>query len=98
MKKQCSIVLICLLFSPVLAIAQDEGCTNLLVTKGASTTGSVMICYTCDAGFVSHLQYIPGRIALSLRVFCRSGYCDNLPPAQLDSAQYDEVRSCGLMR
>jgi len=59
MKKKCFIVLICLLFSPILAVAQDEGCTNLLVTKGASTTGSVMICYTCDAGFVSHLQYIP---------------------------------------
>ncbi len=37
----------------------DE-CTNLLVTAGASTTGSVSICYTCDAPFASRLAWIPG--------------------------------------
>ncbi len=37
----------------------DE-CTNLLVTRGASTTGSVTICYTCDAPFASRLAWIPG--------------------------------------
>ena len=36
----------------------DE-CTNLIVTKGASTTGAVSICYTCDAPFPSLLAWIP---------------------------------------
>ena len=41
--------------------AQDPGdaCTNILVTSGATTTGSVNICYTCDAPFASHLAWIP---------------------------------------
>jgi dipeptidase len=34
-------------------------CTNLLVTKGASTDGSVMITYTCDGEFHPHLEYTP---------------------------------------
>ena len=36
----------------------DE-CTNLIVTKGASATGAVSICYTCDAPFPSRLAWIP---------------------------------------
>ena len=39
--------------SPVLS------CTNLLVTKGASVDGSVMITYTCDGEFHPHLEYEP---------------------------------------
>ncbi|MCK4655500.1 MAG: C69 family dipeptidase, partial [candidate division Zixibacteria bacterium] len=34
-------------------------CTSLLVTKGASVDGSVMITYTCDGEFHPHLEYIP---------------------------------------
>lgn len=34
-------------------------CTNLLVTRGASKDGSVMITYTCDGEFHPHLQYTP---------------------------------------
>ncbi len=34
-------------------------CTNLLVTKGASKDGSVMITYTCDGEFHPHLEYVP---------------------------------------
>lgn len=34
-------------------------CTSLLVTKGASTDGSVMITYTCDGEFHPHLDYTP---------------------------------------
>jgi dipeptidase len=34
-------------------------CTNLLVTKGASIDGSVMITYTCDGEFHPHLEYTP---------------------------------------
>ncbi len=34
-------------------------CTNLIVTKGASADGSVMITYTCDGEFHPHLCYYP---------------------------------------
>ncbi len=34
-------------------------CTNLLVTKGASKDGSVMITYTCDGEFHPHLKHAP---------------------------------------
>jgi dipeptidase len=36
-----------------------NACTSLLVTKGASKDGSVMITYTCDGEFHPHLEYIP---------------------------------------
>lgn len=34
-----------------------SACTSLLVTKGASADGSVMITYTCDGEFHPHLEY-----------------------------------------
>ncbi len=37
----------------------SDACTSLLVTSGASVDGSVMITYTCDAEFLSHLEYTP---------------------------------------
>ncbi len=36
-----------------------NACTSLLVTKGASSDGSVMITYTCDGEFHPHLEYTP---------------------------------------
>jgi len=36
-------------------------CTNLLVTKGASEDGSVMITYTCDGEFHPHMEYEPAE-------------------------------------
>jgi dipeptidase len=45
----------CLLFSGY----QGNACTNLLVTKGASDDGSVMITYTCDGEFHPILEYYP---------------------------------------
>ncbi len=36
---------------------QTNACSNLLVTKGASTDGSTMITYTCDGVFHPHLQH-----------------------------------------
>ena len=36
-----------------------SACTNILVTKGASKDGSVMITYSCDGEFVPHPQIIP---------------------------------------
>jgi dipeptidase len=38
---------------------RGQACTNLLVTKGASADGSVMITYTCDGEFHPRLQYTP---------------------------------------
>ena len=40
-------------------VQQPQACTSLLVTKGASQDGSVMITYTCDAEFHPHLEYAP---------------------------------------
>lgn len=39
--------------------APPDNCTSLLVTKGASEDGSVMITYTCDGEFHSHLERTP---------------------------------------
>jgi len=36
-----------------------HACTNLLVTKGASADGAVMITYTCDGEFHPRLEYTP---------------------------------------
>ncbi|MCK4872808.1 MAG: C69 family dipeptidase [Phycisphaerales bacterium] len=41
------------------AIANAPACTNMLVTKGASADGSVIITYTCDGEFHPHLHYTP---------------------------------------
>ncbi|MCF7810392.1 C69 family dipeptidase [bacterium] len=38
-----------------------NACTNLLVSKGASADGSVMITYTCDAEFHPRLEYLPAE-------------------------------------
>jgi len=43
----------------LLAGPRVEACTNLLVTKGASADGSVIITYTCDGEFHPHLRYSP---------------------------------------
>jgi dipeptidase len=34
-------------------------CTNILVSRGATTDGSVIITYTCDGEFLPHLTYTP---------------------------------------
>ncbi len=36
-------------------------CTSILVTKGASKDGSVIITYNCDGEFLPRLQYIPAQ-------------------------------------
>ncbi len=40
-------------------IPLEDNCSSLLVTAGASVDGSVMITYTCDGEFLSHLEYTP---------------------------------------
>lgn len=43
----------------VLMAPRAWACTNLLVTKGASADGSVIITYTCDGEFHPRLRYTP---------------------------------------
>lgn len=41
------------------AVSSAAACSSLLVTKGASRDGSVMITYTCDGEFHPHLEATP---------------------------------------
>ena len=50
---------LCLLLAAALPAPPTAACTNLLVTKGASHDGSVMITYTCDGEFHPRLRYTP---------------------------------------
>ncbi len=38
---------------------RSDACTNILVSKGASADGSVIITYSCDGEFLPHLRYTP---------------------------------------
>ena len=49
----CSITLV------ALTLSDARACTNILVTKGASADGSVIITYTCDGEFHPRLRYSP---------------------------------------
>ena len=59
MKNRMFTAMICLSVAVFAGYSQAEACTNLLVTKGASQDGSVMITYTCDGEFHPHLEYTP---------------------------------------
>jgi len=50
-----------LLFSLFFTISPAWSCTNLLITKGASSDGSVMITYTCDGEFHPRLRHTPAQ-------------------------------------
>ena len=56
-------VIVCLAVSMVIALSARDArpCTNLMVTKGASADGSVMVTYTCDGEFHPHLRYDPPK-------------------------------------
>ncbi|KPK77980.1 MAG: hypothetical protein AMJ79_01355, partial [Phycisphaerae bacterium SM23_30] len=60
MKKRTSMLMVLLLITLLTPGPVASACTNLIITKGASKTGSVTICYTCDASFPSHLAFLPG--------------------------------------
>ncbi len=49
----------CASFVATMTTAQAWSCTNLIVTRGASADGSVMVTYTCDGEFHPHLRYDP---------------------------------------
>jgi dipeptidase len=59
MKHKIVLFLICLSGWACVYHSDAEACTNLLVTRGASEDGSVMITYTCDGEFLPHLEYFP---------------------------------------
>ncbi len=59
MKKTIAVAITCACVSVAVFTPHTNACTNLLVTKGASSDGSVMITYTCDGEFHPHLEYTP---------------------------------------
>ena len=59
MKKIFFAVSLCLIFFNTSAQERNDNCTSLLVSKGASADGSVMITYACDAEFVGRMRYLP---------------------------------------
>jgi dipeptidase len=59
MKKNYLISLSALCICVLLTGPEVNACSSLLVTKGASSDGSVMITYTCDGEFHPHLEYTP---------------------------------------
>lgn len=59
MRKILMIIVFCSLSSTLFPLDISDNCTSILVTKGASQDGSVMITYACDAEFLPNLKYIP---------------------------------------
>ena len=59
MIRKAVLILISLSLYLLIGGFQIKACTNLLVTKGASVDGSVMITYTCDGEFHPILEYTP---------------------------------------
>ncbi len=59
MHKGLFTLIILVLFLTITIPLESTACTNLLVTKGASIDGSVMITYTCDGKFHPHLRSKP---------------------------------------
>lgn len=59
MKRRLLVSTICLCIYICVGGLPANACTNLLVTKGASVDGSVMITYTCDGEFHPDLSYAP---------------------------------------
>ncbi len=59
MKKLAILTWLYLATMVVFAAVSASACTSLLVTKGASVDGAVMITYTCDGEFHPHLGYEP---------------------------------------
>lgn len=58
MRKVASIISVLILVVSVFSVHVDT-CTNVIVTKGASADGSVMVTYTCDGEFHPHMRYYP---------------------------------------
>ncbi len=50
-----------LIFVLLLQFNNLLACTNILVSKGATKDGSVIITYSCDGEFLPHLRYLPAQ-------------------------------------
>ncbi|MBU1949699.1 MAG: C69 family dipeptidase, partial [Candidatus Eisenbacteria bacterium] len=59
MKRQDLLIVFPVFFVLAALASPLMACSSLLVTKGASEDGSVMITYTCDGRFLPHLGYTP---------------------------------------
>jgi dipeptidase len=59
MKNRLLVSAICLCIYVLASGSQVESCTSLLVTRGASVDGSVIITYTCDGEFHPNLKHTP---------------------------------------
>ena len=59
MYKALIVISLCFSFLNLYSQERNDNCTSVLVSKGASTDGSVMITYACDAEFVSHMRHLP---------------------------------------
>ncbi len=59
MRKDCRGLAVAAVLAMLTSCQVSYACTSLLVTKGASSDGSVMITYTCDGEFHPHLEYTP---------------------------------------
>ncbi|MFC2155296.1 dipeptidase [Acidobacteriota bacterium] len=62
MNKKIKTIVLSLVFSLFVISGTSFACTNFLITKGASTDGSTMITYSCDAHvFYGELYYWPAK-------------------------------------
>ena len=59
MKKNVLFMVLVLMVVSVGTLRKSMACTSILISKGASKDGSVMITYSCDGEFLAHLSYIP---------------------------------------
>ena len=59
MKNRLLGIILCGVFTISFSQRISDDCTSILVTKGASQDGSVMITYACDAEFLPQLKYTP---------------------------------------
>ena len=59
MRKIVIIIALFSLASNLFSQQRSDNCTSILVSKGASQDGSVMITYACDAEFLPNLRHSP---------------------------------------
>lgn len=59
MRTKSSILPLCICGCVITVASGAQACTNILVTKGATQDGSVMITYSCDGEWHPILEYLP---------------------------------------
>jgi dipeptidase len=61
MRRSALTIFVYLICSVLFTTPQAPACTNILVSRGASADGSVMITYSADGGFLPRLLLVPAR-------------------------------------